>query len=117
MRMLLWLGAMVAGMAMASPWASEVVKLPPPQTMGGKPLRQALAERRSSREFGAAPLPWQELSNLLWAANGVNRPESGKRSAPSARDWREIDVYVAIADGVYAYDPDRHALKRVLERE
>lgn len=115
MRMLLWLGAMVAGMAMASPWAFEVVKLPPPQTMGGKPLRQAFAERCSSREFGAAPL--QELSNLLWAANGVNRPESGKRTAPSARDWREIDVYVATADGVCACDPDRHALKRILDRD
>ena len=65
------------------------------------------------REFGTQPLPQQVLSNLLWAANGVNRADSGKRTAPSARDWREIDVYVATAEGVYRYNPATHTLKRV----
>jgi hypothetical protein len=57
------------------------------------------------------------LSNLLWAAAGVNRPDTGKRTAPSARDWREIEIYVAMANGTYVYDPNAHALRRVLARD
>jgi SagB-type dehydrogenase family enzyme len=113
----MWLGAALFGMATAAARDSDVLKLPPPQTTGGKPLMQALKDRRSAREFAARPLPPQLLSNLLWAAAGVNRPESGKRTAPSARDWREIDIYVATADGAYVYDPNAHALRRVLERD
>jgi len=92
---------------------TDAIKLSPPQMEGGKPLMQVLKERHSMREFGTQPLPQQVLSNLLWAANGVNRAESGKRTAPSARDWREIDVYVATAEGVYRYNPATHTLKRV----
>lgn len=107
---LFMLGVMGNGLAQES----DAIKLPPPQTEGGKPLMQALKERHSTREFGAKPLSQQVLSNLLWAANGVNRADSGKRTAPSARDWREIDVYVATAKGVYRYDPITHTLKRVV---
>jgi SagB-type dehydrogenase family enzyme len=89
------------------------IKLPPPETEGGMPLMQALKARHSTREFGSKPLPPQVLSNLLWAAGGVNRPESGQRTAPSAHDWREIDVYVTTAEGAYRYDPPTHTLKRV----
>jgi len=92
----------------------SMVKLPPPDMRGGKPLMQVLHERHSTREFSAKPLPQQELSNLLWAAAGVNRPQTGQRTAPTARDWREIDVYVATADGVYLYEPVGHALRRVV---
>jgi len=90
------------------------IKLPPPETAGGMPLMQALKVRHSTREFCKQPLPPQVLSNLLWAANGVNRPDSGKRTAPSARDWREIDVIVTTAEGAYRYDPPSHSLIRVL---
>lgn len=90
------------------------IKLPPPETAGGIPLMQALQARHSTREFGRQPLPPQMLSNLLWAANGVNRPNSGKRTAPSARDWREIDVIVTTAEGAYRYDPPSHSLIRVV---
>ncbi|HWR77212.1 MAG TPA: SagB/ThcOx family dehydrogenase [Thiobacillus sp.] len=90
------------------------IKLPPPETAGGKPLMQALKARHSTREFGSKTLPPQVLSNLLWAASGVNRPESGQRTAPSAHDWREIDVVVTTADGAYRYDPPTHTLKRVV---
>ena len=93
---------------------SDAIKLPPPRMDGGKPLMQALKERHSTREFGAKTPSQQVLSNLLWAANGVNRGDSGRRTAPSARDWREIDVYVAMAKGVYRYDPITHTLKRVV---
>jgi len=80
------------------------VPLPSPQTEIGRPLMQVLKDRRSARSFSPKELPAQVLSNLLWAAFGVNRPESGKRTAPSAMDWQEIDVYVAAADGLYLYD-------------
>lgn len=92
---------------------AAAIRLPPPETAGGMPLMQALKARHSTREFAARALPPQVLSNLLWAANGVNRPHSGKRTAPSARDWREIDVYVATAEAAYRYDPPTHTLKRV----
>jgi SagB-type dehydrogenase family enzyme len=74
---------------------------------------QALGARHSTREFAGKPLPPQLLANLLWAASGVNRPDTGQRTAPSARDWREIDVYVVTADGAYRYDPPTHTLVRV----
>ncbi len=90
------------------------IKLPPPETEGGMPLMPALKARHSTREFGSKPLPPQVLSNLLWAASGVNRPESGQRTAPSAHDWREIDVYVTTAEGAYRYDPPTHTLRRVV---
>lgn len=92
----------------------EAIRLPPPEMAGSMPLMQALQARHSTREFGSQPLPPQVLSNLLWAASGVNRPESGQRTAPSAHDWREIEVYVATAEGAYRYDPPTHTLKRVV---
>ena len=90
-----------------------VIKLPPPEMAGGMPLMQALKARHSTREFASKALPPHMLSNLLWAASGVNRPETGQRTAPSAHDWREIDVYVASADGAYRYDPPTHTLSKV----
>ncbi len=86
------------------------VPLPPPQTDGGKPLMQALALRATSRAFAPDPLPAQTLSNLLWAAWGVNRPAEGKRTAPSARNWQEIDLLVVRADGTFLYDAAAHRL-------
>ena len=87
------------------------VALPAPQTDGGKPLMQALKLRASARAFAPEPLPDQTLSNLLWAAWGINRPQEGKRTAPSARNWQEIDVLVVNATGTYVYDATAHALK------
>lgn len=102
----------VMGTALAQ--ETDVIKLLPPEMEGGKPLMQTLNERHSTREFDIKPLAPQILSNLLWAANGVNRADSGKRTAPSARDWREMDVYVVMAEGAYLYDPQPHTLKRVV---
>lgn len=90
------------------------IKLPTPQTEIGKPLMQALKLRSSSRTFSEKEIPLQELSNILWAANGINREESGKRTAPSARNWQEIDVYVSLAEGVYLYDAKSHSLHPVI---
>lgn len=103
----------------ASSLAKEgsVIKLPSPQTSGGMPLMQALKERHSAREFSNKPIPDAVLSNLLWAAAGVNRPATGQRTAPSARDWREIDIYVVTATAVSRYDPEMHSLHTVLTRD
>lgn len=90
----------------------QTIELPPAQTGGGKPLMQALAERKSVREFSPAELPPQALSNLLWAANGMNRSD-GKRTAPSAHDAREVDIYVAKKEGLFLYKADDHTLNPV----
>ena len=90
------------------------VKLLPPQTDGGKPLMQALKERKSMREFAPGELTPQALSDLLWAACGINRPDSGGRTAPTAKSMQEIDVYVVKAEGVYLYDARTNMLVPVL---
>ena len=113
--------AVVAGaLACASPaFAAELksIKLSEPQTDGGKPLMQALKNRKTERAFSAKKLSEPVLSNLLWAAWGVSRPESGKRTAPSAMNKQEIDVYVTTADGLYLYDAKAHELKRILVKD
>lgn len=91
----------------------SLIELPPPEAVSDMTLMQALRARRSSREFAARPLSPQLLANVLWAANGVNRPASGGRTAPSANGWREVDVYATTADGAYRYDPPSHALEQV----
>lgn len=93
------------------------IKLLKPQTEGGLPLMQALKARQSSREFSADKLPLQVLSNLLWAADGVNRADSGKRTAPSAVNWQNIDIYVALAEGLYVYKPVEHVLQGILAQD
>ncbi len=118
MRNAVWIGLLMLGIVpTGSSSGGEIVPLPRPDTEGGLPLMQALKLRQSSREFSPRPLPIQVLSDLLWAAQGVNRSATGKRTAPTARDWREIDVYVAMADGAYLFDPAAHALRRVLDRD
>jgi len=92
--------------------ARGVIKLPAPDRRGGVPLMQALARRRSSREFSSKPLPLPVLSSLLWAAFGVNRRDGG-RTAPSALGAQEIDVYVALPQGAYLYDAKAHKLQLV----
>lgn len=89
--------------------ADTAIDLPAPRREGGQPLLQALSLRRSIREFSERPLPKQVLSDLLWAAFGINRP-SGDRTAPYWRHVMVIDVFAAMADGVWLYEPKRHAL-------
>lgn len=88
------------------------IALEKPQTEGGKPLMQALKERKSGREFSPEKLSPQMLSNLLWAAWGVNRPD-GRRTAPSASNRQEIDVYAVTAEGIYLYNAKAHQLEPV----
>ncbi len=88
---------------------AEPRALPPPRKSGGMPLLEALAQRRSTREFSPRALPAQVLSDLLWAAYGINRP-SGDRTAPYWLHIMVIDVYAAMADVVWLYDPKQHSL-------
>jgi SagB-type dehydrogenase family enzyme len=112
------LAAALAVLAMAGAHAQEpkTVPLPKPQTTGGKPLMQALNERMTRREFSSEKLPQQVLANLLWAAFGVNRAD-GRRTAPSASNMQELDVYAVMADGVYLYDAKAHALRLHLKED
>ncbi len=95
----------------------RTLTLPKPMQRGGLPLMEALRMRHSTREFSPRELPEQVLSDLLWAAFGINRPGSGGRTAPSAHDWEEIDVYVALAKGMFVYRPKLHALVQVAVRD
>jgi SagB-type dehydrogenase family enzyme len=88
------------------------IVLPPADKHGGLPLMEALAKRHSSREFARDPLPLPLLSGLLWAAYGENRSEGG-RTAPSALNAQEIEVFVALPSGAYRYDAAAHELRLV----
>jgi len=88
------------------------IALPAPDRTGGIPLMEAISKRRSAREFARQELPLPLLSSLLWAADGINRSDGG-RTAPSAMNAQEIDVYVALPSGAYLYDPSANALELV----
>ena len=94
------------------------IQLPKPQMSAGMPLMQALAERKTTRAFQDKPLSEQTLSNLLWAAFGVNRPREVKpglgRTAPSAMNKQEIAIDVVLAQGVYVYDAEANLLRPVV---
>ena len=89
------------------------IQLAAPQTEGGKSLMQALEQRKSAREFSSSELPAQVLSDLLWAACGINRPETGGRTAPTAMNMQEIDIYVVMVQGSYLYDAKANTLVQV----
>lgn len=93
--------------------AASTIHLPSANTTGGLPLMQALAQRQSLREFDPSPLPEQALSDLLWAAAGINRTALGGRTAPSAMNAQEVDVYAALPTGLYRYAVMTHTLHLV----
>jgi SagB-type dehydrogenase family enzyme len=92
---------------------ADSIILPAANTSGGLPLMQTLAQRQSQREFAPDALPLPMLSNLLWAAAGLNRPSLGGRTAPSALNAQEVDVFVALPTGLYRYAALGHALHLV----
>ena len=109
-------GAVITTASMVSSFAQEIqpIHLPKPQMEGGKPLINLLRDRKSVREFSAEKLSLSVLSNLLWAAFGITRPD-GRRTAPSARNWQETDIYVASAEGLYLYHAKAHVLMPILK--
>lgn len=90
----------------------KMIKLNAPNKTKGEAVMKVLNDRQSIREYAAKELAAQDLSDLLWAANGINRPD-GKRTAPSAMNRQEVDVYVVMKTGAYLYDAKEHALKPV----
>jgi SagB-type dehydrogenase family enzyme len=90
----------------------STITLPAAKMDGGKPLMQTLKERHSTREFSDQKLGPQTLSNLLWAAWGISRPD-GHRTAPSASNKQEIEIYVVLPEGAYLYDAKAHALSPI----
>ncbi len=96
---------------------SEKITLPKPAFDKSKPLFQVLKERNSSREFSGEELPAQLLSNLLWAASGINRSDSGKRTAPTSYNKQEIDIYVSMKNGAFLYNPKDHSLQKIVSED
>jgi len=95
---------------------AKPIQLPAPEMDGGRPLMQVLKERKTQREFSPEKLPTRILANLLWAAFGINRPDGG-RTAPSAMNWQEIDIYVAMADGLFLYNAKANRLDPILAQD
>ncbi len=91
--------------------AAQAIVLPEPAMAGGKSLMQSLKDRQSIRDYADRALSNQDLSNLLWAAWGVNRPQGDGRTAPRWRDVYALDIYLTMADGVWLYEPKGHQLK------
>ena len=102
-RLFAGLSVMLMAVSSVASVSAEEISLPKPVTTGGMPLMEALQKRASGRKFSDRQLTPQEMSNLLWAAWGVNR-EDGRRTAPSARNIQEITLYVSTRDGVFEYD-------------
>ncbi len=100
----------------------RTIALPEPRLTGEVSLEEAVRGRRSRRRFSTAPLSLEQVSQVLWAAQGITDPE-GRRAAPSAGALYALDLYVAVggpeagglAAGVYHYDPQRHSLERIVE--
>ncbi len=101
--------ALAAAPTIAGAEELKPLDLPSPRSAGGQPLIETLKLRRSTREYSDRPLPAQTLSDLLWAAFGVNRP-NGDRTAPYWRPVMVMDIYAAMAGGVWLYEPKAHAL-------
>lgn len=90
------------------------ISLPQPITHGGMPIMDALKNRETTRNFKSDELPLQTISNLLWAADGINRP-NGKHTAPSSMNYQEIDIFVALKDGIYKYNTKENRLELIIQ--
>jgi SagB-type dehydrogenase family enzyme len=92
--------------------SGDTIMLPQPIKSGGPPLMNVLNERHSSRNFKNTELTMQQLSDLLWAAFGVNRPD-GRRTAPSSHNHQEVDIYIATGEGVFSYNAPKNNLVKI----
>ncbi len=96
---------------------ATVIKLPEPQMEKGQPLMQVFKNRQSIRTFSTREIPLQEMANLLWAANGINRKESGRRTVPTAQNKQEIEIYLSNKEGLFLYNAQEHALVTIHNRD
>jgi len=102
--------------ARTTPTEFGQIPLPPPRQSGDTPLEEAIATRRSVREFTGQELSWEEVSQLLWSAQGQTDPR-GLRAAPSAGALYPLEVYAALPDGAYHYLPSQHAVEQVSDTD
>jgi nitroreductase len=112
-----YMGILLFGTLMLPAQDIQPIQLPAPRTEGGRPLMQVLRDRKSIRSFKPDTLSAQMLSDLLWAAFGINRPESGRRTAPSAMNRQEIDVYAALPNGLFLYDAANNRLNPIAAQD
>ena len=103
-------------LALVTQGFAQNIQLPAPRKTGGLPLMEALNARQTGRDFSTRPLDKQMLADLLWAAFGINRTD-GKRTAPSARNMQEIDLYVALPSGLYLYNAKRNVLEQLFTED
>ena len=96
---------------------NKEIQLPDPVTTGGTPLMEVLKNRKSSREFSEQKIDNQTLSNLLWAAAGYSRLDEKKRTSPTARNKQEIEIYCAMENGLYLWDPERNVLTLITKED
>jgi nitroreductase len=106
-----------AGTILSAAEEMKPIQLLKPRMSGGKPLMQALKERQTLRNIDSKELPAQIFSDLLWAAFGINRPESGKHTAPSAMNRQEIDIYAATPKGLYLYNAKLNTLEPLVSHD
>lgn len=92
----------------------DTIRLLAPDTLGGKPLMQAIARRKSDREFKPQNLSLKHLSEILWVANGINRA-NGKRTVPSSMARYPLQTYAVLTNGIYFYNPAKHQLEPVVK--
>lgn len=92
----------------------KTIKLNEPNKKRGLPVMEALAVRASASQWSTQDLSAQDLSDLLWAANGINRPDNSKKTAPSAMNAQDVDIYVFLKDGAYLYEAKTHSLIEVV---
>jgi len=111
MKKLFLISAALVWMGCVASQELKPIELLQPDKTRGLPVMQALSVKASVREYSKKPLELQDLSDLVWAANGINRPDDGKRTASSALNAQDVDIYVIMENGVYLYN----ATKRVLD--
>jgi nitroreductase len=109
--------SIIGGLILCIGLQGQDISLPAPQIEGGMPLMEALSKRQSARSYTEKPLSKQILSNLLWAAWGINRPEDGRRTAPSSHNEQNTVLYCALAEGLYTYDANNQSLILVRKQD
>lgn len=107
---------LMAGCLLATGVWAQTIELQKPTLSRGSSIMEALHNRKSSRSYDSKQLSDQDLSDLLWAAVGVNRAD-GRRTSPTAQNAQDVDVYACRADGTYRYDAANHRLVRVTEQD
>ena len=115
MKKMMFAAMMAVLSSCATAQSDKDITLLPPDTDKGASIMKSLAQRQSHRECADKDLGKEDLSNLLWAANGYNRPEEKKRTAPTAMNRQEIDLYVFTKDGIYLYDDEKTITKKVMK--